>query len=86
MSGLICGLRDGGCGQVFQGGRVYSTAASGVHSVSGPIQDAWIAQGWETGTLGYPVSEPVAVPGGTAQDFQGGRLTLDTTTGAVTRG
>ncbi|MCZ2806481.1 hypothetical protein O2W18_15330 [Modestobacter sp. VKM Ac-2983] len=85
-SGLICGLRNGGCGQVFQGGRVYHTADTGGHSISGAIQDAWIGQGWETGPLGYPTSEAYAVPGGTAQDFQGGKLVLDQATGTVTRG
>jgi uncharacterized protein with LGFP repeats len=84
-TGLICGLKNGGCGQVFQNGRIYSTTATGAHSVFGPIQTAWIAQGWETGSLGYPTSEPYAVPGGTEQDFQGGHLTLDTATGTVTR-
>jgi uncharacterized protein with LGFP repeats len=84
-TGLICGLKSGGCGQVFQNGRIYTTTATGAHSVSGPIQTAWIAQGWETGSLGYPTTEPYAVPGGTKQDFQGGHLTLDTATGTVTR-
>ncbi|MEI4277216.1 reprolysin-like metallopeptidase [Klenkia terrae] len=84
-SGLVCGLRNGGCGQVFQGGRIYTTAATGTHAVSGRIQDAWIAQGWETGPLGYPTGDARPVAGGTAQDFQGGTLTLDTASGIVTR-
>ena len=65
---LICGMAAGGCGQVFQAGRIYTTAATGTHAVSGPIQDAWIAQGWETAALGYPTGDrcagwPVAAAG-----------------------
>jgi uncharacterized protein with LGFP repeats len=84
-SNLICGLKSAGCGQVFQGGRIYSTAGTGAHAVSGALQGAWIAQGWEKGTLGYPTSDPYPVTGGTAQDFQGGTLTLDSGTGQVIR-
>ncbi|MEI4281469.1 LGFP repeat-containing protein, partial [Klenkia terrae] len=83
-SGLICGLRGGGCGQVFQGGRIYSTTATGAHAVSGAIQDAWIAQGWETGALGYPTGEARTVAGGTTQDFQGGSITTSAATGTHT--
>ncbi|SDO35355.1 LGFP repeat-containing protein, partial [Klenkia soli] len=84
-TGLICGMSSGGCGQVFQGGRIYSTATTGAHAVSGPIQQAWIAQGWEAGSLGYPTGDARPVQDGTAQDFQGGTLTWNTTTGSVSR-
>ncbi|RBY93508.1 hypothetical protein DQ237_18055, partial [Blastococcus sp. TF02-8] len=75
-SGAICGLRDGGCGQVFEGGRVYSSPGNGAHAVSGVIQEAWIAQGWEAGPLGYPLAGQVCglAGGGCAQVFQGGRI------------
>jgi uncharacterized protein with LGFP repeats len=85
VTGLICGLKQTGCGQVFQGGRIYTTPGTGAHAVSGPIHTAWVAQGWEIGPLGYAVSDAYAVPGGMAQDFQGGKLTWDTGTGTVTR-
>jgi uncharacterized protein with LGFP repeats len=83
-SGLVCGLKDGGCGQAFQNGRIYRTAGTGAHPLSGPIQNAWIAQGWENGSLGYPTSDAYAVPGGTAQDFQGGKLIYQDATRTVT--
>jgi len=86
ITGLMCGLRDGGCVQAFQGGRVFTSPATGTHAVSGPIQDTWIAQGLERGSLGYPTSDPYAVSGGTAQNFEGGKLILDASTGTVTRG
>src|SRR4051812_7181608 len=76
ISGLTCGLRDGGCWQVFQGGRVYATSATGSHAVAGVINSVWIAQGLERGTLGYPTGELVCglAGGGCKQDFQGGAV------------
>ncbi|MCZ2806456.1 sugar dehydrogenase, partial [Modestobacter sp. VKM Ac-2983] len=85
VTGLICGMRDGGCGQVFQGGRIYSSPATGAHAMSGAIHTAWVQQGYEVGPLGYPSSGAVLVPGGTAQGFQGGRLEHDQVTGRVVR-
>ncbi len=51
----------------------------------GAIRDAWTAQGWEAGSLGFPVSDEYAVPGGRASAFQGGTLTYSFVTGQVTR-
>ncbi len=82
---VVCGLMHRGCGQVFQAGRIYTASATGTHAITGPILDAWLARGWETGPMGYPTSDAYPVTGGTAQDFQGGTLTLDTGTGVVTR-
>jgi uncharacterized protein with LGFP repeats len=81
----ICGLVNGGCFQGFTGGSVYFSPATGAHDVSGAIRDAWAAQGWETGTLGYPLAEPEEVDGGVVQRFEGGTLTLTTATGVVAR-
>ena len=81
----VCGLRDGGCFQAFQGGALYWSAASGLHPVDGLIQRSWAAAGWETGSLGYPVEDPRQVRNGWQQRFQGGTLTADLTTGAVRR-
>jgi uncharacterized protein with LGFP repeats len=78
-------MRNGGCGQVFQGGRIYSTPGTGAHAMTGAIHTAWMRQGYEVGPLGYPTSDAYAVPEGTAQDFQGGRLTHDSGTGQITR-
>ena len=84
ISGLICGLKDSGCGQVFQGGRVYSSPGAGVHAVGGAIQSAWIAQGWEAGRLGYPSGDQVCglAGNGCKQDFQGGTLYSNSSAGA----
>ena len=82
-TGLICGLRNGGCGQVFEGGRIYQGPGTGAHAVSGGIQGAWIAQGWETGPLGYPSGDQVCglAGDGCKQTFQGGTLYSSTAAG-----
>jgi uncharacterized protein with LGFP repeats len=81
----VCGLIKGGCYQRFSNGAIYFTPATGAHPVEGAIRDAWGGLGWETGQLGYPVEAQQAVPGGFAQRFQGGTLTLTTASGTVAR-
>ncbi len=83
VTGLICGMRDSGCGQVFQGGRIYSTPTTGTHALTGTMQAAWINQGWETGPLGYPTGdlECGLVAAGCRQSFQGGTLLQSRSTG-----
>ncbi|CCH90152.1 protein of unknown function [Modestobacter italicus] len=73
----VCGLRDGGCFQVFQQGSVYWSPASGAHALTNRYtRERWGALGWENGRLGYPLEEERAVAGGTTQRFQGGTLTF----------
>jgi uncharacterized protein with LGFP repeats len=81
----VCGLKDGGCSQTFQHGSISTVTGAGTHALTGPIRDAWVAQGSERGSLGYPTSDPYAVTGGTAQDFQSGKLTVDSSDGNVSR-
>jgi uncharacterized protein with LGFP repeats len=70
----FCGLRDDGCGQHFQGGSVYRSASTPVVVVPAVFWDAWGAQGWENGRLGYPTGETFPYRGTLAQSFQGGTL------------
>lgn len=81
----VCGLIGGGCFQVFQKGHMYWSPTTGAHMVSGKIFTAWGAQGWETGTLGYPTGAPVTTPSTITQTFQGGTLVQKRSTGTVTR-
>jgi uncharacterized protein with LGFP repeats/GH25 family lysozyme M1 (1,4-beta-N-acetylmuramidase) len=84
-SGIICGLRDGGCYQNFQAGAVVWSPSFGAHpSPSGPIRTAWQQAGYESGVLGYPTSEVVCglKDGGCFQDFQGGAIVWTPATGA----
>ncbi|MFB9377664.1 S8 family serine peptidase [Kineococcus gynurae] len=73
----------GGAFTHFQGGSVYWSPAGGARIVRGAIRDAWAAQGWETGRLGFPRTEEYAVPGGVRQDFTGGSLTYTWATGRI---
>lgn len=41
----------------FQNGSIYWTPHTGPMMVAGRIRDVWAAQGWERGTLGYPVAD-----------------------------
>ncbi|WP_409331208.1 hypothetical protein [Trujillonella humicola] len=83
-SGENCGLRGGGCYQIFQGGTVHWSPASGAHVTWGAIHQRWAAQGWETGRLGYPTSgEHCGLRGGGCfQTFQGGIVHWSPATGA----
>jgi hypothetical protein len=62
--------------QVFQGGTIYWTPSTNAHAVWGGIGDKWAQHGWETGFLGYPVSDELANPDGSGkrQQFQGGTI------------
>ncbi|MET3923390.1 choice-of-anchor D domain-containing protein [Arthrobacter sp. UYEF20] len=65
------------------GASIYWSPATGAHSVQGLIRAKWASLGWETGRLGYPVTDEYSVPFGRASDFRGGRLVLDSRTGVV---
>ena len=71
----------GGSFAAFQGGSVYASPATGPQVVRGALRDAWGRLGWEGGRLGYPRGEERAVTGGLRQDFTGGTLTWNSTTG-----
>ncbi len=78
----VGGKRDGGAYQNYQGGGINWSPASGAHRTLGAIRQAWGAQGYESGKLGYPTSEEYSIGGGSVrQDFQGGRITWSPTTG-----
>lgn len=85
VRGVVCGLSRGGCFQEFQKGSIYWTQGTGAHRVSGKILQAWAAQGWERGSLGYPTSSPSVSSKGITQRFQGGTLVQAAGTGTVTR-
>lgn len=76
-----------GAVQAFSGGNAYlsggATGQKRFASVVGDLLREYGRLGWETSALGYPVAEETAVPGGTQQLFEGGRLVRDGRTGAV---
>ena len=49
--------RNQGWWQAFEGGWVYWTPGHGAHVVRGRIFEAWAREGWEQGTLAFPMTE-----------------------------
>ncbi|GAB3699758.1 hypothetical protein [Mariniluteicoccus flavus] len=84
LSGEVCGLRDGGCFQRFEGGSMYFSPAGGTHPVWGAMGGPWAEQGWENGAMGYPTSDEMCGlrDGGCRQDFQDGSVTWASGPGA----
>jgi GH25 family lysozyme M1 (1,4-beta-N-acetylmuramidase) len=76
--GVTCGLTNGGCYQIFQGGAILWSPSSGAHtSNNGAIRGAYQSTGFENGPLGYPVMGPEFCGlknGGCYQMFQGGAI------------
>lgn len=60
---------------LFEGGAVYWSKATGAHIVWGAIRDQWVAAGGETGRYGLPKGDEYDYEDGKAQDFQGGKIT-----------
>lgn len=83
-SAMVCGLTGGGCGQHFQGGSIYWSPAVGTYPVSGSIRYVYSLQGWQAGSLGYPVGRMNCglAGGGCVQPFQGGQILWSEATGA----
>lgn len=58
----------------FEKGSIYWTPEGGAHEVMGDMMNAWGNSGFEAGPLGYPKGNRRDIPGGIAQDFEGGTL------------
>lgn len=73
-SGQICGIKDAGCYQNYQGGAITWSRASGAHPTAGEIRKKWQSTGFESGYLGYPIDDETCVAGRCTQSFEGGRI------------
>ena len=81
------GTPDGiGRFSVFEQGSIYWTPALGAHEVHGRIREAWAAAGWETGRLGYPISDEYADGDGRRSDFEHGYIHWSAATDTMTIG
>lgn len=80
---IICGLINGGCYQLYQGGAINWSPATGAHYSVGAIRQAWAGTGYERGRLGYPLTDEYASGSGVSQDYQGGRISWSAGAGAV---
>lgn len=58
----------------FEHGHVYWHPATHAHPVTPEVFMKWGSQGWETGFLGYPVTDPTQDASGQIQGFQGGAI------------
>ena len=84
-SGEQCGLKDGGCYQMFQGGAIIWAPQTGAQlSGHGAIRDLWSAGRFENGALGYPTTgENCGLKdGGCYQGYQNGSIHWSPKTGA----
>ncbi|OUM39799.1 D-alanyl-D-alanine carboxypeptidase family protein [Arthrobacter sedimenti] len=80
----VCGIRDNGCYQNFQGGAIVWSPATGARATGGSIRGAWARTGYEAGGLGYPTTNEVCGlrGGGCYQNYQGGAIIWSPATGA----
>lgn len=80
----ICGLKNGGCYQSFQNGRIYWSSTTNAWPVWGAIGKKYIQTGSENGALGYPISGEVCglLSEGCHQIFEGGSVYWTQKTGA----
>ena len=80
----VGGLKDGGAYQMYQGGAVVWSPKTGAHISVGGIRTVWAGTGFETGFLGYPMTDEVGglKDGGVYQMYQGGAVVWSPTTGA----
>ena len=75
--------RAGGTAQAYQNGRISSSRATGARETVGAIAKRYVALGAEPGPLGFPITSPLALPGGgSATRFQNGRISYRPSTGA----
>ena len=73
----ICGMKNGGCRQVFEGNdHIYWSPQTPASAVPQEFMEPWGRYGWETGRLGYPLNPYVQdLPDGRTEfgvQYQGG--------------
>ncbi|MET1088102.1 MAG: GH25 family lysozyme [Arthrobacter sp.] len=82
-SDAVCGLKAGGCFQLFQAGSVLWSSSTGAHLVkAGPFVGAWSRAGYENGLLGYPVADAACTASACTQKFKGGVIGWTSGSGA----
>jgi uncharacterized protein with LGFP repeats len=76
VGGIHCGMRDFGCFQQYDHARIYYSASTGAHYVTGAMYAKWAEMGLQTSTIGYPAANPVCglVDSGCYQQFQKARI------------
>lgn len=85
----VCGLKNSGCSQSFDGGTIISSSGSPAALIKGGIKSKWVSAAAQNGTLGYPLYEEECFSwtASCVQSFQGGQIIWSKKTGAaVVRG
>jgi uncharacterized protein with LGFP repeats len=79
----VGGLRNNGVYQMYQGGAIIWSPATGAHISIGGIRSVWASTGFENGGLGYPTSNEIGGlrNGGVYQNYQRGAIIWSPTTG-----
>jgi uncharacterized protein YkwD len=81
----VGGLKDGGVYQMYQGGAIMWSPATGAHLSVGAIRSMWAGTGFESGRLGYPTTNEIPGPNGSVtQYYQGGSITWSPSTAYIT--
>jgi L,D-peptidoglycan transpeptidase YkuD (ErfK/YbiS/YcfS/YnhG family) len=71
-----CGLKAGGCRQVFTGGEIHWSKKTGAHATTGTIHSTWVKNKRQAGKYGYPTAAmKVNSNGRWSQKFQHGTIT-----------
>jgi len=74
---------SGGYAQRYQNGRISARTGIGARETVGAIAQRYVVTGAEAGPLGFPVTSPLALPGGaSASRFEYGRISWSPYTGA----
>jgi uncharacterized protein with LGFP repeats/L,D-peptidoglycan transpeptidase YkuD (ErfK/YbiS/YcfS/YnhG family) len=79
-----CGLKAGGCYQMYQRGAIIWSPASGARTSHGGIRSAWASSGFENGRFGYPITDEICgqPASGCLQQFQSGVIYWSAQSGA----
>lgn len=73
---------EGGSSQLFLGGGIHASPATGAHVVFGTFAPLYDAMGGESGALGYPLGDPYPTAGnGWSQAFEHGGIHWSASTG-----
>ena len=67
----------------FEGGSIYWSSPTGAHSVTGGIRTRWRALGAERSYLGFPKTDEFSTATGSRQNYQGGYITWNRSTGKI---
>jgi uncharacterized protein with LGFP repeats len=79
----FAGQQCNGGGPAGSGSAIYWTSATGAHEVQGCIYAQYIAAGGPGGSLGFPVTDEMALPNGRISYFQNGYITWLNNTAVV---